>query len=71
MGATMPLMPTLVAPVSVMAPAVAGASLALLGGLAARAGDPCVMSGALGALFWGAIAMAVTAAVGALLGTVV
>jgi vacuolar iron transporter family protein len=43
--------------------------LALLGGLAARAGGASVASGALRVTFWGALAMAVTAGVGALFGT--
>jgi VIT1/CCC1 family predicted Fe2+/Mn2+ transporter len=46
------------------------AFLALLGGLAARAGGAGVMIGALRVTFWGALAMGVTAAVGALFGTV-
>jgi VIT1/CCC1 family predicted Fe2+/Mn2+ transporter len=45
------------------------AFLALLGGLAARAGGAGVMIGALRVTFWGALAMGVTAAVGALFGT--
>ena len=54
-------------------PLVAGTSLvflALLGGLAARAGGAGVMVGALRVTFWGALAMAVTAGVGSLFGTV-
>jgi VIT1/CCC1 family predicted Fe2+/Mn2+ transporter len=38
--------------------------LALLGGLAARAGGARVAIGAMGVTFWGALAMAVTAGVG-------
>ncbi len=62
------------APLSIILPPVAGASLAslaLLGGLAARAGGASVLTGALRVLFWGAIAMAVTAGIGGLRGTVV
>jgi VIT1/CCC1 family predicted Fe2+/Mn2+ transporter len=74
-GAAMPLLVTAAgAPLSVILPAVAGASLAslaMLGGLAARAGGASVLTGALRVLFWGAIAMAVTAGIGGLLGTVV
>ena len=40
----------------------------LLGGLAARAGGAGVIVGALRVTFWGALAMAVTASVGALFG---
>ena len=42
--------------------------LALLGGLAARAGGASIAIGASRVLFWGAAAMATTAAVGALIG---
>ena len=45
--------------------------LALLGGVAARAGGARVTVGALRVTFWGALAMAFTAGVGALFGTVV
>jgi vacuolar iron transporter family protein len=44
--------------------------LALLGGLAARAGGAAVMIGALRIMFWGALAMALTAGIGSLFGTV-
>ena len=44
--------------------------LAFLGGLAARAGGAGVTVGAMRVTFWGALAMAVTAGVGALFGTV-
>ena len=53
-------------------PLVAGTSLlflALLGGLAARAGGAGVTVGALRVTFWGALAMAVTAGVGAMFGS--
>jgi VIT1/CCC1 family predicted Fe2+/Mn2+ transporter len=73
-GAVMPLLvATLASPARVI-PLVAGSSLlflALLGGLAARAGGAGVMVGALRVTFWGALAMAVTAGVGSLFGTVV
>ena len=71
-GAAMPLMVTGVVPQSGLIPLVAGTSLlflALLGGLAARAGGASVAVGALRVTFWGALAMAVTAGVGALFGT--
>ena len=45
--------------------------LALLGGLAARAGAAGVALGAIRVTFWGALAMAATAGVGALFGTAV
>jgi VIT1/CCC1 family predicted Fe2+/Mn2+ transporter len=70
-GAAMPLF-TALAPKAGLIPIVSGTSLvflALLGGLAARAGGAGVTMGALRVAFWGALAMAVTAGVGALFGT--
>ena len=71
-GAVMPLLvATMVSPARVI-PLVAGSSLmflALLGGLAARAGGAGMLVGALRVTFWGALAMAVTAGVGSLFGT--
>ena len=70
-GALMPLLVTLLAPESILVYAVSGASLAclaLLGGVAARAGGAPVMPGSLRVTFWGALAMAFTAGVGALFG---
>ncbi len=72
-GAAMPLLIAAVVPEGGLIPFVAGGSLlflALLGGLAARAGGAGVMIGAVRVTFWGALAMAVTAGVGALVGTV-
>jgi VIT1/CCC1 family predicted Fe2+/Mn2+ transporter len=74
LGAALPLLVVLVAPAAGMIPLVAGSSLAflaLLGGLAARAGGARTAVGALRVGFWGALAMALTAGVGALFGTVV
>jgi vacuolar iron transporter family protein len=72
-GAAMPLVVTAVAPAAGLIPLVSGTSLvflALLGGLAARAGGAGVMIGAIRVTFWGALAMALTAGVGSLFGTV-
>jgi len=72
-GAAMPLVVTTIAPGSVLIPLVAGTSLlflALLGALAARAGGASLKLGAIRVTFWGALAMAATAGVGALFGTV-
>ena len=72
-GAAMPLVVTAIAPQAGLIPLVAGTSLlflALLGGLAARAGGAGVTLGAMRVTFWGALAMAVTAGVGALFGAV-
>jgi vacuolar iron transporter family protein len=73
-GAAMPLLVTAVTPESSLIILVPGASLlflALLGALAAGAGGAGVTVGAMRVTFWGALAMGVTAGVGALFGTVV
>lgn len=73
-GAAMPLLAFALAPDQHIIPVVAGASLAflaILGALAARAGGAPVVSGAVRVAFWGALAMGVTAGVGALVGTAV
>jgi VIT1/CCC1 family predicted Fe2+/Mn2+ transporter len=73
-GAAMPLLTLTLAPDQNLIPFVAGVSLtflAILGGLAARAGGAPVVGGAVRVLFWGALAMGVTAGVGALVGTAV
>jgi VIT1/CCC1 family predicted Fe2+/Mn2+ transporter len=71
-GALMPLMVTVLAPAAGLIPIIAGTSLlflAFLGGLAAHAGGAGLMAGAMRVTFWGALAMALTAGVGALFGT--
>jgi VIT1/CCC1 family predicted Fe2+/Mn2+ transporter len=73
-GAALPLAVATLAPAAGLIPSVAGSSLAflaLLGGLAARAGGARTAVGALRVGFWGALAMASTAGVGALFGAVV
>jgi vacuolar iron transporter family protein len=72
-GASLPLLVTAIAPEAGLIPLLSGSSLvflALLGGVAARAGGAGVMVGAARVSFWGALAMALTAGVGALFGTV-
>ena len=72
-GAAMPLLVTVVASGAGLIPLVSGTSLlflAILGGLAARVGGAGVTMGAIRVTFWGALAMAVTAGVGWLFGTV-
>jgi VIT1/CCC1 family predicted Fe2+/Mn2+ transporter len=72
-GAALPLASVIVAPSSgllIVVPLVSLIVLTLLGGLAANAGGAGVVKGALRVLFWGAIAMAVTAGLGALFGAV-
>jgi vacuolar iron transporter family protein len=73
-GAALPLGVAAVAPAGVLTPWVAGTSLvflALLGALAARAGGAGVLRGAWRVAFWGALAMLITASVGAWFGTTV
>ena len=70
-GAVLPLLIVVLFPVSALMWAVSGSSLlflALLGSLAARAGGAPVITAALRVTFWGALAMALTAGVGALFG---
>jgi len=72
-GAAMPLLVAALAPAAGLIPLVSGTSLvflALLGGLAARAGGAGVTLGAMRVTFWGALAMAVTAGVGSLFATI-
>lgn len=73
-GAALPLAAIALAPAEALAGWVAGASLlflALLGALAAHAGGAGMAAGAWRVTFWGALAMALTAGVGAWLGAVV
>jgi len=72
-GAAMPLLVAALAPQAGLIALVSGASLvflALLGGLAARVGGASVAAGAVRVTFWGALAMGLTAGVGALFGTI-
>jgi VIT1/CCC1 family predicted Fe2+/Mn2+ transporter len=70
-GAALPLIALGLAPASAMAPVVALTTLvllALLGAIGARAGGAKMLTGAARVLFWGALAMGLTAAVGSLFG---
>jgi len=72
-GAAMPLFAVALVSDSTLIPVVSGTSLvflAILGGLAARVGGADVTKGAMRVTFWGALAMGLTAGVGALFGTV-
>jgi VIT1/CCC1 family predicted Fe2+/Mn2+ transporter len=72
-GAAMPLLIAVLVPERDLIPLVSGASLlflAVLGGLAARAGGASVATGAIRVTFWGALAMAATAGVGVAFRTV-
>ncbi len=73
-GATLPLLVVMLAPESMIVVTVAVLSLlflALLGGLAAKAGGASLMKGAVRVAFWGALAMLITAMVGKLFGVAV
>jgi VIT1/CCC1 family predicted Fe2+/Mn2+ transporter len=70
-GAALPLLVVLLFPTSALMWAVSGSSLlflVLLGSLSARAGGAPVIAAASRVTFWGALAMALTAGVGALFG---
>ena len=72
-GAAMPLVAVGMVSASALIPVVAASSLvflAILGGWAARVGGASVTVGAMRVTFWGALAMGLTAGVGALFGTV-
>jgi VIT1/CCC1 family predicted Fe2+/Mn2+ transporter len=73
-GAAMPLAMVLLMPRPILIAGVSIASLAflaLLGAIGAQAGGANVGRGTLRVTFWGALAMALTAGIGALFGTVV
>lgn len=73
-GAGMPLVVSALSPVGGLPVAVAAGSLvflAVLGALSARAGGAPVWPSTIRVTFWGALAMAVTAGIGALFGTAV
>lgn len=73
-GAALPLTAAVVAPVASMPLVVSVASLVFLGALGAlgaRAGGANVLRPTARVMFWGALAMAVTAGIGALVGTAV
>ena len=73
-GALLPLLAVLLPPQAWIVPAVSVASLICLAGLGATAtqvGGGSAARGALRVAFWGALAMAVTAGVGALFGVAV
>jgi vacuolar iron transporter family protein len=70
-GAVLPIIATLLAPAGWTASTVSGASLvclAALGAIGARAGGANIARPTIRVTFWGAFAMAATAAIGALVG---
>lgn len=73
-GAAMPLLMVVISPQAMLVPLVSAASLAflaLLGGIGAKAGGANILRATLRVTFWGALAMGLTAGIGALVGTVV
>jgi VIT1/CCC1 family predicted Fe2+/Mn2+ transporter len=73
-GAAMPLITVLLAPETILVPAVSGMSLlflAVLGALSARVGGAPIVKSTVRVAFWGALAMGLTALVGSLFGTTV
>ena len=73
-GAAMPLLMVVVSPANALVPTVSAASLgflALLGAIGARAGGAKVVRATARVTFWGALAMALTAGIGKMFGTVV
>jgi len=73
-GAVLPLIVLVITPATNLVPAVAATSLfslALLGGLAAYTGGAPILKGIFRVTFWGALAMAITAGIGAWFGTAV
>jgi VIT1/CCC1 family predicted Fe2+/Mn2+ transporter len=73
-GALLPLLVALAAPMQAAAPLIAAAalvSLALLGAVGARLGGATIWRPVARVAFWGALAMAISAAIGSALGVVV
>ena len=73
-GAAMPLLMVVVSPAALLVPVVSGASLAflaLLGAIGAKAVGAGVLKPTILVTFWGAFAMGLTAAIGAIFGKVV
>ena len=72
-GAAMPLLMVVLAPAAYVTPVVAAASLmflALLGAIGAQAGGANTLRATVRVTFWGALAMAATAGIGTLFGSV-
>lgn len=72
-GAILPLLVVMVAPEGTLIPAVSVAALvclAVLGAVGARAGGAGLAKPVIRVVFWGAVALAITAGIGAVFGTV-
>jgi len=73
-GAAPPAILAALLPTGILTPGIVGVTLVLLlalGGVAARLGGASIVRGAVRVAFWGAVAMACTAAIGRLFGAVV
>jgi len=73
-GGIVPLLADILAPMETKIPVIATVSLIfliVLGALAAHAGGASIFRGATRVLIWGALAMSITAAIGAIFGAVV
>ena len=73
-GAAMPLLMVVVSPAAILVPVVSAASLAflaVLGAIGAKAGGADILRATVRVTFWGALAMAITAGIGKIFGTVV
>ena len=73
-GAAMPLLMVVLSPAAALIPTVFAASLvflALLGAIGARTGGANILRATVRVTFWGALAMAITAGIGKLFGTIV
>jgi VIT1/CCC1 family predicted Fe2+/Mn2+ transporter len=73
-GAAMPLLMVVVSPVTYLVPIVSLASLiflGVLGAIGAKAGGANVARATARVTFWGALAMAATAGIGKIFGTIV
>jgi VIT1/CCC1 family predicted Fe2+/Mn2+ transporter len=74
LGAAMPLLMVIVSPSNSLVPIVSAASLgflAALGAVGAKAGGANILRATVRVTFWGAFALALTAGIGKLFGTVV
>jgi vacuolar iron transporter family protein len=73
-GAALPLLTVIVSPAAMLVPIVSAASLvslALLGAIGAQASGANILRAMIRVTFWGALALALTAGIGALIGTAV
>ena len=73
-GASMPLLMVIVAPINMLVPVVSAASLgflAVLGAVGARAGGANILRATVRVTFWGALALGITAGIGKLFGTII